>query len=53
MENALVEVNPEASELNEENRCACGAESTRGCHGFTNGVLYNEYYCDDCYNKKD
>jgi len=33
--------------------CACGEESTKGCHGISNGSVYDEYYCDECYNKKD
>lgn len=36
-----------------ENNCACGAESTRGCHGFRDGEIYDEYYCDECFKKKE
>lgn len=31
--------------------CNCGEESTRGCHGLKDGELYDEYFCDNCYNK--
>ena len=31
----------------------CGEDSTKGCHGVTNMLVYSEYYCDTCYNKRD
>jgi hypothetical protein len=39
--------------MDNEDNCKCGKESTRGCHGFMDGEIYNEYYCDECYNRKD
>lgn len=36
----------------ETDKCKCGEESTRGCHGIKDSEIYDEYYCDDCYNKK-
>lgn len=35
-----------------DNKCQCGEESTRGCHGMKNGAIYDEYFCDYCYNNK-
>lgn len=35
-----------------EDACACGAPSDIGAHGITGGVLYDEYYCLPCYNRK-
>jgi len=32
--------------------CACGKESEFGCHGITQGEIYDEYYCEACYNIK-
>ena len=38
-----------------DDKCSCGQESTRGCHGIRDGEVYDEYYCEDCYtaDKKD
>jgi hypothetical protein len=36
-----------------EDKCSCGEESTKGCHGVTDGVVYSQYFCDKCYNKAD
>lgn len=36
-----------------EDLCKCGKESTRGCHGFRNEEIYSEYYCDECFNKRN
>lgn len=33
-------------------KCKCGKESTKGCHGIKNEEIYSEYYCDDCFNKR-
>ena len=30
----------------------CGVESDYGCHGLKNGEVYDEYYCERCYNRK-
>ena len=35
-----------------DNKCECGEESTVGCHGITEGEVYDEYYCDKCWNKE-
>jgi hypothetical protein len=40
-------------EAYEQGLCACRAESTRGCHGLREGRIYSEYFCDDCYNRKE
>lgn len=32
--------------------CSCGKESEYGCHGITNGEVYDEYFCETCYNVK-
>jgi hypothetical protein len=32
--------------------CPCGAESTHGAHGFRDGELYDEFWCQECWNKK-
>lgn len=40
-------------ELVQQDNCKCGAESTRGCHGIKDNEVYDAYYCDECYNKKD
>ncbi len=32
--------------------CTCGKESEFGCHGISNGEIYDEYYCEECYNVK-
>lgn len=33
--------------------CNCGKESDYGCHGIRDQQMYDEYYCKECYNKKD
>lgn len=33
-------------------KCACGAESDYGAHGVSNGEIYDEYYCEACWNNK-
>ena len=38
--------------MNEDICDLCQEESTKGCHGVKDGVIYSEYYCDDCYNSK-
>lgn len=41
------------TEIKHDDKCKCGEESTRGCHGVNKqGGVYDEYYCDECYNKK-
>lgn len=32
--------------------CACTEESDVGTHWVKDGVVYSEYYCFKCYNKK-
>lgn len=32
-----------------DDKCKCGDESTKGCHGITGGEVYSEYYCDACF----
>jgi hypothetical protein len=39
--------------MKESDKCLCNEESTKGCHGIRNGEVYSEYYCDDCYNKRE
>lgn len=36
----------------QDDKCFCGAESEIGCHGIRDGVVYDEYYCLEHYNKK-
>lgn len=36
----------------EPTECACGQESTRGCHGVKDGAIYSDYYCDKCYSDR-
>jgi len=36
-----------------EELCACGQESYWACHGFRDQAMYSEYYCAECYNKKE
>ncbi len=31
----------------------CGKESDYGAHGIRNGEVYDEYHCEECYNKVD
>lgn len=35
-----------------DDKCECGEESTKACHGFKDGEIYDEYYCDECYHKR-
>lgn len=37
----------------ESDKCECGAESDYGCHGVRDAQVYDEFYCKECYNKKD
>lgn len=37
----------------ENDNCKCGQESDFGCHGVKNDEVYSEFYCKDCYNKKE
>ncbi len=34
-------------------KCDCGKESDFGYHGVRDGEVYSEYYCKECYNKKE
>lgn len=43
----------EPTNAKEGDLCICGEVSTRGCHGIKEHEVYDEYYCDECYNKKD
>ncbi len=36
-----------------ENKCDCGEESTKGCHGVKEGEIFSIYYCDLCYTNRD
>jgi hypothetical protein len=36
-----------------EELCKCGKESDYGCHGFRDQQMYNEFYCRECYNKRN
>ena len=33
--------------------CQCGKEYDYGCHGVKDRQSYSEFYCKECYNKKD
>jgi hypothetical protein len=37
----------------EEDLCPCGKESELGAHGITEGIVYSEFWCLDCWNKKE
>ncbi len=37
-------------EVIEDPCCKCGRESAIGGHGIREGAIYDEYYCEDCYN---
>jgi hypothetical protein len=37
----------------ESDNCQCGKESDYGCHGVRDGQVYDEFYCKECYHKKD
>ncbi len=38
--------------MNEENeKCACGEEATKGCHAVVDNVIIDQYVCDACFNK--
>ena len=36
----------------ENDKCTCGEESTKGCHGVKEGVIYSKYYCDKCFHNR-
>lgn len=36
-----------------DDKCACGKESTRGCHGIKDGEIFSEHPCDDCFNSRN
>ena len=36
----------------EDNRCECGKDSVKGCHGIKDGEVFSIYYCDACYNNR-
>lgn len=36
-----------------EELCKCGKESDYGCHGFRDEKMYNEFYCKECYSKRN
>jgi hypothetical protein len=46
-------INGEAIQNIDLTLCNCGEESDFGAHGIRNGKVYSEYYCKDCYNKKE
>ena len=33
--------------------CSCGEESDYGAHGLRDGEIYDEYFCEKCWNKKN
>lgn len=33
-------------------KCACGKEAAIGAHGIKDGQVYDEYYCEECWNKE-
>jgi hypothetical protein len=35
-----------------DDTCKCGQPSDIGCHGIKEGVVYDEWYCERCYNKQ-
>jgi hypothetical protein len=35
-----------------EDPCACGAPSEYGAHGIRDNKVYDEYFCESCYNKE-
>lgn len=37
--------------MDETDNCPCGKPSEVGAHGIRDGVVYDEYYCEDCYNQ--
>ncbi|HEY5234663.1 MAG TPA: hypothetical protein VIJ14_00675 [Rhabdochlamydiaceae bacterium] len=38
--------------MTEDNiRCSCGEESTKGCHAVQNGKVVDQYKCDRCFNE--
>ena len=34
-------------------RCLCGEESDYGCHGVKDVQVYSEFYCKECYNRRN
>ncbi len=36
-----------------EEKCGCGKESTRGCHGVKDGQIYSEHFCDGCFHDRN
>lgn len=36
-----------------EDACLCGKKSTKGCHGIKDREVYSEFYCDECFNKRN
>ncbi len=38
--------------MEENDKCECGQESTRGCHEIKDMENYSRYYCDTCYHRK-
>jgi hypothetical protein len=35
-----------------EDVCSCGLPSEFGAHGITANVIYDEYFCQNCWNKR-